>query len=52
MLDNKMHVTEWCPIPMIQPEVQGSSPLGGEACYIVFIDQLAIPHQIVRGNRL
>ena len=52
MLDNKMHVTEWCPIPMIQPEVQGSSPLGGEACYIFFIDKLAIPHRIVRGNRL
>ena len=52
MLDNQMHVAKWCPILIVEPEVQGLSPLGGEACYIVFIDQLAIPHQIVRGNRL
>ena len=53
MLDNKLHVAKWCHILMVEPEVQGSSPLGGgEACYICFFDKLAIPQLFVRGNRL
>ena len=38
MLDNQMHVAKWCPILIVEPEVQGLSLLGGEACYIFFID--------------
>ena len=33
MLDNQMHVAKWCPILIVEPEVQGLSPLGGGLLY-------------------
>ena len=45
ILDNKVHLAEWCCELMIKLEVQGSKPLGGGFFYFFQLIMLAIPHR-------